>query len=113
MEEKKMIQEEVEIDLKSLVAAGLYESEEKAIYEALKLLLKENPEIRKKLAIYRYKNEEITLAKAAEIAGVSLITMKSILIDSGIEPELGPKTFEQARQEHIYIKEIVDEFNHK
>ena len=39
-----MIQEEVEIDLKSLVAAGLYESEEKAMYEALKLLLKENPD---------------------------------------------------------------------
>jgi predicted HTH domain antitoxin len=110
---KKMIQEEVEIDLKSLVATGLYESEEKAMYEALKLLLKENPEIRKKLAIYRYQNEDITLAKAAEIAGVSFITMKNILIDNGIEPELGPKTFEQARQEHIYIKEIVDELNHK
>jgi len=103
-----MIQEEVEIDLKSLVAAGLYESEEKAMYEALKLLLKENPEIKIRLAIYKYQNEEISLARAAEIAGVSFETMKRTLSENGIKLRLGPKDRADARKEYMNVRKILE-----
>jgi predicted HTH domain antitoxin len=99
--------------LKGLVKIGLYESEEKAIYEALRLLLKEHPDYRKKLAVYRYQTEDITLGKAAEVAGVSLETMKQILVDNGVEPELGPETIEEAQQECLNMRKIINERNRK
>ena len=108
-----MRQKEANISLKGLVEAGLYESEEKAIYEAVKLLLKEHPDYKKKLAIYRYQTEDITLAKAAEIAGVSLETMKQVLVENGVEPELGPETIEEAREECLNMRKIIDERNRK
>ena len=102
-----MMQEEIEISLKGLVDSGLYESEEKVIQEALKSLLNENPEIRIKLAIFRYKNDEISLARAAEIAGVSFEDMKLILVENGIKLRLGPKNREDARKEHLSAREIL------
>ena len=102
-----MRQEETSVDPRDLVNAGIYESEEKAVSEALTLLLKERPEYRKKLAAYRYKNEDISLAKAAEIAGVSPETMKWILVENGIEPRLGPETFEEAERECINVRKIL------
>ena len=108
-----MRQKEANVSLKGLVEAGLYESEEKAIYEALELLLKKHPDYKKKLAVYRYQTEDITLAKAAEIAGVSLETMKHIFVENGVEPELGPETIEEAREECLNMRKIIDERNRK
>jgi len=101
-----MRQEETEVSVKDSVDI-LYESEEKAMSEALKSLLKEDPEIREKLAIFRYKNEDISVARAAEIAGVSFEDMKRILVKNGVEPRLGPKTREEARQEHLNMRKIL------
>jgi predicted HTH domain antitoxin len=101
------MQEEFEINPKGLVDSGIYESEEKVIQEALKSLINENPDIRIKLAIFRYKNDEISLARAAKIAGVSFESMKRILLKNGIEPRLGPETLEEARQEHINMRKIL------
>ena len=101
------MQEEFEINLKGLVDSGLYESKKKVIQEALKSLLNENPDIRIKLAIFRYKNDEISLAKAAKIAGVSFESMKRILLKDGIEPRLGPESCEKAREEHINMRKIL------
>ncbi|MEK7395591.1 MAG: UPF0175 family protein [Candidatus Poribacteria bacterium] len=102
-----MRQVEISIDLRDLVNAGIYESEEKAAYEALMLLLKERPEYRKKLAVYKYKNEDISLAKASEIAGVSPETMKWILVENGVDPRLGPENFEEAERECINVRKIL------
>lgn len=103
--------------LKELVDSGLYESEEIVINEALKSLLKENPEVRKKLAISRYQNKEISLGKAAQIAGICWEEMKDELIKNGIKPRLGPQTIEEAKRDalvlEIYAKETgLDEKKH-
>jgi predicted HTH domain antitoxin len=104
-----MIREETEVSLKGLVDSGLYESEEKAIYEALKALFKENPEIRKKLAIYRYQNKEISLGKAAQIAGLCWEEMKDELIKNGIKPRLGPQTIEESKKDSLVIERYLSE----
>jgi predicted HTH domain antitoxin len=100
-------QQEYDISIKGMVDAGIYESEEKAINEAIKSLLKENPEIKKKVAIYMYDNEEISLGRAAEIAGVCFEEMKMILVENGIELRLCPRDYEEARKEHLEAKEIL------
>ena len=66
-----------------------------------------------KVAIYRYRLEDISLGKAAEIAGISMERMKQALIDNGVQPRLGPRTAEEARNEVRNIREYISEPDHK
>ena len=108
-----MIPLEVDSQLKSLVGAGLYQSEEDVIRDALNCLLQTHPDYKLKIAMYRYQTEEISVGKAAEIAGVSMETMKRVLIKNGIMPRFAPETIEEARQDFLSIKEFLDERNRK
>ena len=105
----EMVKENDQLNLKGLVDSGIYESEDEVLHDALNLFLQEHPDYRKKLAVYRYQNEEITLGKAAEVAGVSLETIKQILVENGVEPELGTETIEEARQECLNMRKIINE----
>ena len=82
-----------------LVEARLYVSEEEAIQDALRHLLRARPELRVRLAIHRYQTEAISLARAASLAGVSWAQMREILMERGIQPRLGPETVAEAQQE--------------
>lgn len=82
-----------------LVEARLYDSEDEVIQDALRHLLRARPDARIQLAIHRYRHEDISLAKAAELAGVSWAQMKEILVERGIPVELGPDSVEEAEQE--------------
>ncbi len=90
----------MEIQLRDLVEAGLFESEEEAIKEALRLLLQDRPELRIALAVYRYRTDpELTLARAAAIAGVNMERMKEILAHHGVTLRLGPADPQEAQSE--------------
>ncbi len=65
--------------------------------------------LRIQLAIHRYQTEEISLAKAAHLAGVSWAQMKDILLERGIQPRLGPETLEEAREEVQALREHFEE----
>jgi len=97
------------LKLHDLVEAKIYENDEAAIQDALRLLLRARPEVRIRLAIHRYQTEDISLAKAAELAGVSWQQMKGILIERGIQPRLGPQTLEEARREVEALQEYMHE----
>jgi predicted HTH domain antitoxin len=84
---------------RDFVDAQLYDSEDDVIQDALRHLLRSRADLRVKLAVHRYQSEEISLAKAAHLAGVSWAQMKDILLERGIQPRLGPETLEDARQE--------------
>jgi predicted HTH domain antitoxin len=92
---------------------NLYESEEKAVSDALELLLKENPEYRMKLALYRYQHEEISIGKAAQIAGVCWEDMKENLVENGINPRFAPRTIEEARKDYYVARKLMDERDRK
>jgi len=94
---------------KDLVSAGLYEDESAVVQDAIRALLSERPQLRLELAIYRYRNEEISLAKAASLAGVSWERMREILLSRGVQPDLGPETEEEARAEIQAMEQIVGE----
>jgi predicted HTH domain antitoxin len=97
------------LKLHDLVEAKIYENDEAAIQDALRLLLRARPEVRIRLAIHRYQTEDISLAKAAELAGVSWQQMKGILIERGIQPRLGPETLEEAKREVEALQEYMHE----
>jgi predicted HTH domain antitoxin len=81
------------------VRAGLYDNEESVIRDGLRYLLQARPELRLELGIYRYRTEDISLIKAANLAGVSFEQMKEILKSRSIEPRLGLETREEALEE--------------
>jgi len=76
-------------------------------YLLRRYLLRGRPNLRVLLAIHRYQTEDISLAKAASLAGVSWAQMKEILVTHGIQPRLGPETLEEARRE---VQALSDHF---
>ncbi len=81
------IKGELEAKIKRLINAGLYGNIAEAVRDALRHLLSEFDD--KDIAAQLYRQEKVSLAKAAEIAGVSITGMKKILIEKGIRPRLG------------------------
>jgi predicted HTH domain antitoxin len=99
---------EVDNQLKFLIGAGLYPSEEEIIQDALNCLLQIHPDYKLKIAVYRYQTEEMTLGKAAEIAEVSMETMKRFLMKNEVKPRLG-QTIEEAQKDYLTLRRYLDE----
>lgn len=87
------------LTVKELVDAQLYPDEDAALQDALRHLLRARPDVRIRLAIHRYQTEDISLAQAASVAGVSWPQMRDILIERGIPLRLGSETLEEAHAE--------------
>ena len=94
---------------KDFVSAGLYEDESAVVQDAVRALLSERPQLRLEVAIHRYRAEEISLAKAAALAGVSWERMREILLSRSVQPRLGPETEEEAYKEIQAMKRILRE----
>lgn len=97
--------EESVIEVHHLVAAGVYESEEEALQDALRCLLRSRPDLRVQLAVHRYQHEGLSLSKAASIAGVSWAQMRQVLVERGVQPHLGPESLEEAQEEVRALKD--------
>lgn len=97
------------VTVKDFVDAQLYGNEEEVVQDALRHLLRARPELRIQIAIYRYLHDELSLAKAASLAGVSWAQMKDILVEHGIQPLLGPETAEEAKAEFAVLQQMLDQ----
>lgn len=93
------------LEVQDFVASRLYSDEEAVIQDALRHLLRARPYLRVQLAIHRYQTEELSLAKAAHLAGVSWAQMREILMESGIPPRLGPETLNEAQAEVAVLRD--------
>jgi predicted HTH domain antitoxin len=94
------------------VAAGLYEDDEAVVQDAVRALLTEKPQLRLEVAIHRYRTEDLSLAKAAELAGVSWQRMREILLSRGVQPRLGPDSEEEALEEVEALRRHLDASGH-
>ena len=88
-----------------LVQARLYPNRERVIEDALRLLWKERTQLRIDWAIYQYQHEDISLAKAASLAGISFDRLKEILVKRGIQPRLGSETMAEALNELAVLRQ--------
>lgn len=95
------------IGVQTLVDARLYPNEAAVLQDALRSLLNEKPQLRIELAIHSYQTQDISLAKAAHLAGVSFDRMKAILVARGIQPRLGPASETEAQAEVIAMRHIL------
>ena len=74
--------------VKALVDAGYYASEAEVIKNALMSLFREHTELNVTVALELYKKDEVTLSKAAEIAGMTTIEFKEILAKRGFTRDI-------------------------
>jgi predicted HTH domain antitoxin len=91
----------------ALVEARLYANRDAVIQDALRSLLHEKPQLRVELAVHRYQTEDISLAKAAHLAGVSFDRMKALLVQRGVQLRLGPADEAEAREEVAAMEQIL------
>jgi predicted HTH domain antitoxin len=71
-------------EIAAVVRAGCFPSAEDAMREAVQTLLALNPYLRREAAIRRYLDEEITLGRAAELAGMTRWRFRELLAQRGI-----------------------------
>ncbi len=95
------------IDFQTLVEAHLYPTREAAIEDALRALLRDKPQLRIELAIHQYRTEDISLAQAAHLAGISFDHMKALLVERNIQPRLGPADTAEAQAEVAALLHII------
>jgi predicted HTH domain antitoxin len=77
-----------ELELDALVKAGIFRSKSDVVDEALRLLFQTRPQLRTEAAIQLLKDGQVTLARAAEIAGVTRWEFEDILTDHGMQREV-------------------------
>jgi hypothetical protein len=68
-----------------MIRAGHYRDREALLYEAFRTMIEVNPAIRSEVAVELYKSEKISLARAAEIAGISAEGLKKLLEMRGVK----------------------------
>jgi len=81
-----------ELELDALVKAGIFRSKSEVVDEALRLLFATRPQLRTEAAIQLLKDGQVTLARAAEIAGVTRWEFEEILADHGLQRLSGKPT---------------------
>jgi predicted HTH domain antitoxin len=74
-----------DIEVGALVKAGIFPSRQEAIREALRMLFVARPQLKVEAALQLYKTGDVTLGRAAEIAGLTRWEFESLLADRGIE----------------------------
>ena len=86
-------------EIQQLVESRLFPDEQSVLRSALRALYQARPEIRRRMVVQAYTAGEISLGKAAEMMGVSHEEMKDILVESGAEIHLGPRTVDDLLQD--------------
>jgi predicted HTH domain antitoxin len=71
-----------------LVEQGIFEDEERLKNMAYRSLLTLRPELKVEIALSLYKSEQVSLGRAAEIAGLSREELKEIMASRGIERKI-------------------------
>jgi predicted HTH domain antitoxin len=88
-----------------LLEWGLFESEESLMLSAYRSLLTLQLGLKTELALSLYEREEISLGRAAEIAGTSREQMKEILASRGIERRIAVRSPERIAQDVRFLLE--------
>ena len=96
----------IENEIRALIKYGYYGSVDEAVKDAFRTLLNAKPDLRIAAAVELYKEGEVSLGKAAEIAGVTTIEFKDILADRGIRREVSSRSMEELEKGVERIKRL-------
>ncbi|MGM0406291.1 MAG: UPF0175 family protein [Thermoplasmatota archaeon] len=92
--------EKMNEEIKALIESGYYDNRSELVRDALRSFFARKSEMRLVSAVELYRQEKITISRAAEIAGVDFETMQSILKDEGV--------LERGREERKDTEELEE-----
>lgn len=98
----KILVEEAE----ALVRGGYYSSTSDVFKDALRFLIQNKADLRVSTSVEMFKAKEVSLEKASEIAGVSVIEFKDILANKGVIREVGSESKECMQRKTKKLKEL-------
>jgi predicted HTH domain antitoxin len=75
----------LERELAATVRAGLFRSEAQAVREVLDTFFAAKPQYRVEAALEMWKTGEVSLERAAEIAGMNFFLFRDLMIERGIK----------------------------
>lgn len=96
-----------EMQLDALVKAGIFHSETEAVKEALRVLFMTRPQLNVEAAIQLYRAGEITLGRAAEIAGMTRWEFEDLLADRGIARFMSPEPIEDLERQVDRLQRVA------
>ena len=82
------LSERDKMEIDSLAASDKFTSKSDVVKTALRLMKERNPEYKIDIAVEMYRNGEVSLGRAAEIASTDRESFKQILEEKGVEREL-------------------------
>lgn len=86
-------------ELRAVVQAGIFSSEEEALREAVSTLFAVKPALRQEAAIELFKSGEISLGRAAEMAGLTRWRFQDVLAHRGIRIETDADSRDELEQQ--------------
>jgi len=98
-----------ESEINAIIDAGCYASESEVIRDALRVLFESRPNLKLVAAIEMYKKEEVTLGRAAEIAGMGIIEFKDVLRDRGIKIIIPKTSIDELDKQIARIRKVRGE----
>ncbi|MBE7447219.1 MAG: UPF0175 family protein [Planctomycetia bacterium] len=99
----------LEKEINVLLEKGIYKSKEELIDDACRALLRNRPQLRMEVAISLYGNEEVSLSKASEIAGVCTEEFKESLKDRGLSVKVPPIAKEELDEQTALIVKVSND----
>jgi len=76
-------------EVEALLRTRLYGSKKELMNDAVRALMEMRPDLRVEVAVELYREREVTLWRAAEVAGMGLEEFKEVLSSRGIKIEVG------------------------
>lgn len=92
-------------EIGAVVEAGYYSNKSEVVRDAIRVLFETRSELRQASAIELYKKGDVTLSRAAEIAGMNMFELKEILKDRGIKIRSPGGSKEELEEESKQIEE--------
>lgn len=82
----------VDQELDAVIRAGMFRDREHAIHEAIETLFVVRPQLRTEAAVELFRSGEVSLLRAAELAGLDSESFRRLLRDRGIDWEIEAET---------------------
>lgn len=95
-----------------LVERRIYPDRAALTKDAMQALLRSRPELRQYLAVELYRGGEVSLARAAEIGGVDIETIKEILREAGLARSV-PPVGAALHEEVEWLRRIQQDKSHR
>ncbi|MFQ6074923.1 MAG: UPF0175 family protein [Candidatus Bathyarchaeia archaeon] len=93
---------EIEDQLERLIAAGHYRTKSEAVRDAIRHLLASYNMV--DIAVSLYRQGKVSVARAAQISGVSLLKMMDILAERGVPPAIGVENEGQLKADYQTLR---------